>query len=137
MKIFVFILIVFSVSSCNTFSPEFIKSSQQEWSINSKNSSGTVYHIVLKAKTDSSLLKIDSIAVGNKIIKTFKYSVLGKSNISKDFEKGDSILVSFNLVDNEKYNFYNHENCVFVRVKNKNKRVKIESLLKLPSIIND
>lgn len=136
-KIFSILIVIVFFTSCNFYSPKFIKCTQQEWSIKSKNISGTVCHLVLKSKTDSSKLKIDSIGIFNKLITDFKYSVLGKSNTTKKFYKGDSILISFNITSNNKYNYFDENNCVFIHLGNKNKRVKIQSILKLPDIIND
>lgn len=119
--------------------PKVISSTRQDWSVGQKNISGTVFHIVLKSTAGYSELKIDSLCISNEIVKEFKYSVLGKSNTSTDYIKGDSILISFNKDNNIKYMKYNNieYNCVFISLNNKKKTVKLNSFKTLNPIIND
>jgi len=133
-----FILFIF-LFSCSLRLPKVVNSTRQDWSVLQKNISGTVFHLVLKSTTSNAELKIDSLCISKEIIKDFKYSVLGKSNTTTDFTQGDSILISFNKENKKnylKYSKHKHDG-VFIRLRNKNKFVKITAFKILPPIIND
>lgn len=133
--IIVFILLY----SCSFRIPVVVDSTRQDWSIVKRNSSGTVFHLVIKSTTTNTELKIDSLCISDEIIKDFKYSVLGKSNTTTEFTKGDSVLISFNKTNN--INYLKVNNCksdgIFITLKNKKKTIKIKSYKILPPIINE
>lgn len=100
MKVyFLFILILFI--SCK---PVLIttKATSQHWCIKEKNIEGINYHILLKTNASFTDLKLDAITVNNLSVSDYSYSVIGKSITEQKFQKGDTIIVSFNKIGGNK-----------------------------------
>ncbi|MBI5539962.1 MAG: hypothetical protein HY951_07885 [Bacteroidia bacterium] len=140
MKYFFFILTVILLYSCTSKQLVLIKSSSQKWSTVDKSSSGTNYHFVLKTFANKNDLKIDSLCIQNKLIKTFHYSVLGKSNTYTNYLSGDTILVSVNSIENSSERNSscscksNDDSFIFFSHKNKSYTVNVKSMKILPEL---
>ena len=131
---------VFAIS-CSSRLPKLIRCTSQQWSVGANNSSGTVYHIVIKASADTLRLKIDSLYLSNHIITDFKLSVLGQSNLSSNYRKGDSILISLNHQDNkgvtEKINKYtvDGKNVIYYSLNKKKHFLRIDPIKVLTPLL--
>lgn len=141
MKYFIFVLTVIFLNSCASNHLVLLKSSSQKWSTIDNSSSGTNYHFVLKTFANKNDLKIDSLCIQNKLIKTFHYSVLGKSNKYTNYISGDTILISVNSIDHksERENNSclcknNYASLVYFSHKNKSFTVNIKSMKILPEL---
>lgn len=133
---FIFIAIIYSLTGCSPVPPEFIKATSQQWSSEINNSKGTVYHILLKAYADTSCLKIDSIKISNQKIDNFNLSVIGKSNIETYFTFGDTVLLSFNYLGIIETSEKSNSSSIFYRLKDKNRRLKINTIKELKPLLN-
>ena len=108
MRVVLKIIIYCCLFSCSTTHLKFIRATSQKWASEQGDISGTNYHIVLKTLCDSNILKIKSLCIESKNFTNFNLSVLGKSNTYYNYSKGDSILISINIVDKE---ISNRESC--------------------------
>jgi hypothetical protein len=97
-KITLYCLVFLLFLGCRSSLQE-IKSTKQHWCLTDKGIYGINYHFTFKAFKDYKELKLDSIFIHNKWINNFHYSVLGKSNTEQNFTKGDTILISLNILD--------------------------------------
>lgn len=140
MKYFIFVLTVIFLNSCASNHLVLLKSSSQKWSTIDNSSSGTNFHFVLKTFANKDDLKIDSLCIQNKLIKTFHYSVIGKSNTYTNFLSGDTILVSVNSIENSSEinsscsSKSNYDSFIFFTHKNKSYTVNIKSMKILPEL---
>jgi hypothetical protein len=133
---FILVAIIYFSTGCSPMFPEFIKATSQQWSSEMNNSKGTVYHILFKAYADTSCLKIDSIKISNQKIDDFNLSVIGKSNTDTYFTFGDTVLLSFNYQGIIEYSEKSKHNFIFYRLKNKNRRLKINTIKELKPLLN-
>jgi hypothetical protein len=137
MKAYIPFFISILLLGC-TFKPKFITCTKQAWCSNLANDSkGTVYHIVIKATDDTTKLTFDSLQITNSIIKNFKVSVLGQSNLSTYYKSGDSVLISFNHVGYvDTINIIKKkENIIFYTLNKKKRCCTINSVTKLESLL--
>jgi len=117
-----------------------IKSTSQKWTTRGNNINGTNYHIILKTFADTSKIKIDNLCINNHKISDFHLSVLGKSNTCYNYVSGDSIIISVNVVSNEKDKLQycncckNTSTCIYYSFKNKKHTLCVDSMKVLPGI---
>ncbi len=119
----IIILLILSISflSCRVHLKE-LRSTSQLWCVPQNNLYGINYHLTFKTLADYNKIKIDSLWLHNSWIKNFHYSVIGKSNTETRFFKGDTVLVSINIMDTlssgiilVKYSFKNKSRTVIIK----------------------
>lgn len=128
-RIIIIISLLLVLSSCKVNLIE-LRSTSQKWCVPNNNIHGINYHFTLKTQADYTSLKIDSIKLHNKWLKNFHYSVIGKSNTETKFFKGDTILISVNMMDT----LYDGSVLIHYSFKNKLKLIPIIKIINLKSL---
>lgn len=97
------------------------KTTAQRWCVSDKNIKGINYHLLLPVKTDYTRLTIDSMQINDDKIVQVNYSVIGKSNTYKQYQKNDTIIISHNSINQNSvgqiiiyYTFKNKKNSLFI-----------------------
>lgn len=106
------------------------KATSQHWCVKEKNIEGINYHILLKTAASYTDLQFDSITVNKTSINDYSYSVIGKSITEQRFQKGDTIIVSFNKIGDKKAGTIS----IFFHFKNKQKFILISKTKELQSL---
>ncbi len=120
-KIFSIVVLFVILSSCS--SPlKIYKATAQRWCIADKNIKGVNYHILLPVSANYNQLALDSLLISSDIkIRQINYSVIGKSNTFQQFQRNDTIIISYNASNQESiepliiyYTYKNKTHCLFV-----------------------
>ncbi|MGQ9846457.1 MAG: hypothetical protein ACUVQP_03000 [Bacteroidales bacterium] len=128
MKVCFFFILILFVSCKPILLP--IKATSQHWCIKEKNIEGINYHILLKTHASFTDLKLDSITINKNSINDYSYSVIGKSTTEQRFQKGDTIIVSFNKIGSNKADTIR----IFYHLKQRQKSIIIAKTKELQSL---
>ncbi len=122
-------IITFLLISCKPPLQE-IRSTRQQWCVESKNLVGINYHFTVKTMADYTKLRLDSIWLHGKWVSKFHYSVLGKANTDTAYFKNDTILISINMMDT----LFKQPIILHFTINSKNKKISITRLTTLKSL---
>lgn len=132
-SILISILILILLISCS--SPlKIYKATAQKWCLTNKNIKGVNYHILLFTKANYNQLTFDSLKISDDVsIKQINYSVIGKSNTFQQFQKNDTVIISYNAFNNENIQSL----MIYFTYKNKMHYLPVNHFIELKKLCND
>lgn len=124
--LFFFLLLIVEFS----YSQKIIKTTVQLWCEKEKNLEGTNVHILFLPRSSYDAFHLDSIIINHTTVKSFTYSILGKSINDRNFNKNDTVIISFNVLQK-----FNHPEIELYCTKIlKVKKIKIKNLTFLKTL---
>lgn len=125
-KILSIVILFVILSSCSS-SLKIYKATAQCWCVADKNIKGVNYHILLPVKANYNQLTLDSLLILSEKINQFNYSVIGKSNTFQQFQKNDTIIISYNVSNLENI----EPVIIYYTYKNKTHRLSVDNFIEL------